>query len=64
VEIPSSDRVSLDVIDGENGTYALRDVGGNFIDYVPEADKSIVISGLLGDQDVKVTFTKTAPLCE
>ena len=64
VEIPSSDRVSLDVIERENGTYALRGVGGNFSDYVPEEDKSIVIAGLLGDQDVKVTFTKTAPLCE
>lgn len=64
VEIPSSDRVSLDVIEEENGTYSLSDVGGNFSDYIPEENKSIAIIGLLGSQEIKVAFTKTAQLCD
>ena len=60
VEIPPSDYVSLDVIEEESGTYSLSDVGGNFSNYVPEENKSIAITGLLGSQEVKVAFTKTA----
>jgi len=64
VEIPSSDRVGLDVIEGENGAYSLIEVSSNFSDYIPEEGKNIVITGSLGSQEVKVTFAKTAQLCE
>ena len=64
IEIPSSDRVSLDLIEEENGMVSLSDVGGNFSDYIPEENKSIAITGLLGSQEIRVAFTKTAQLCE
>ena len=64
VEIPYSDLVSLDVIEEQGGTYALIDVSSNFSDYIPEENKRITITGLLGGQEVKVAFTKTAQLCE
>lgn len=64
VEIPPSARVGLDVIEGENGAYSLIEVSSNFSDYIPEEGKSIVITGSLGSQEVKVTLTKTAQLCE
>lgn len=64
VEVPPSDRVSLDVIEGENGMVSLSDVGGNFSNYIPEEDKSIALTGLLGSQQIRVAFTKTAQLCE
>jgi len=55
VEISSSDRVSLDVIEDDDGTTSVNDVGGNFSDYVPEENKSITITGLLGSQEIRVT---------
>jgi type II secretory pathway component PulC len=64
VKISSSDHVSLDVIEEESGTYSLSEVNSNFSNYIPEENKSITITGLLGNQEVKVTFTKTAQLCE
>lgn len=64
VEILPSDHVSLDVIEEESGTYSLSKVSSNFSNYIPEENKSIIITGLLGNQEVKVTFTKTAQLCE
>jgi len=64
ISIPSSDRVSLDLIEEENGMVSLSDVGGNFSDYIPEENKSIAITGLLGSQEIRVAFTKTAQLCE
>ena len=64
VEILSSDSVSLDVIEEGSSTYSLTEVSSNFSDYIPEEDKSITITGLLGSQEVKVAFTKTAQLCE
>jgi len=64
VKIPSSDRVSLDLIEEETGMVSLSVVGANFSDYIPEEDKSIAITGLLGSQEISVAFTKTSPLCE
>jgi len=52
VEISSSDHVSLDVIEEDDGTTSVNDVGGNFSDYVPEENKSITITGLLGSQEI------------
>ena len=64
VEIPSLDRVSLDVVEEGGGTYSLIDVSSNFSDYIPKENKRITITGWLGGQEVKVVFTKTAQLCE
>jgi hypothetical protein len=64
VEIPSSGSANLDVVEEVGGRYSLRDVGGNFSDYIPDEDKRIAVTGVLGSQEVEVTFTKTAQLCE
>ena len=64
VEIPSSDRVGLDVGEGDDGEYRLTEVSSNFSDYVPEADRKIEVTGTLGDQEIRLVFTKTAELCE
>ena len=63
-EIPSSDYVSLDVIEQEGGEYSVSEVSSNFSDYVPETDKTIEIVGTLGTQEITIIFTKTAQLCE
>jgi hypothetical protein len=64
VEIPSSDHVSLDVVAGDDGEYRLTEVSSNFSDYVPEADREIEVAGTLGEQEIRLAFTKTARLCE
>jgi hypothetical protein len=64
VEIPSSDRVSLDVVEGDDGEYRLTGVSSNFSDYVPEADRKVEVAGTLGEQEIRLAFTKTARLCE
>jgi len=63
-EIPPMDSVSFDVIEKGDGTYSLVDIYSNFSDYIPDEDKTINISGMLGSQEIKVVFTKTAPLCD
>jgi hypothetical protein len=64
VEIPSSDRVGLDVVAGDDGEYRLAEVSSNFSDYVPEADRKVEVTGTLGEQEIRLTLTKTAKLCE
>jgi hypothetical protein len=64
VEIPPADYVSLDVVEGKDGTYTMRDVSSNFSDYIPPEDRRITLTGVLGGQEIKVAFTKTALLCE
>jgi hypothetical protein len=56
--------VSLDVVEGDDGGYRLADVSSNFSDYVPEADRRVEVAGTLGEQEIRLTFTKTAKLCE
>jgi hypothetical protein len=53
----------LDVV-AEGEGYVLVEAHGNFSDYVPEVDKRIEMIGLLGEEPLRVTFTKTAKLCE
>jgi hypothetical protein len=64
IEITSSDYASLDVVKEPDGAYSLVDVSSNFSDYVPQEDQRIVLTGLLGKQEIQVAFTKTAQLCE
>ena len=64
VEISPGERsVSLDIVGQEGDTYLLTRVASNFAKYVPAADELIVVLGTLGDQEVKVSFTKTKELC-
>lgn len=56
-------RVNLDVV-AEGDEYAPVVVSGNFSDYVPETDERIQLTGTVGEQPIRVTFTKTAKLCE
>ncbi len=63
VRVPPSDSVSLDVVE-ENDAHSLIETYSNFSEYVPATDQSIEVSGTLGSQEIKVTFTKTARLCE
>lgn len=64
VEIPSSSCVSLDVIEEADGTFSLSQVSSNLSSYVSQQDKRITLTGWLGNQEIEVTFTKTAKLCE
>lgn len=63
-EILPDTSASLDVLENEDGSYALLDVYSNFSDFIPDIDTQITVIGLLGEQEIEVTFTKTAPLCE
>ncbi len=54
---------TLDVV-LEGGRHALVRAGGNFSAYVPPADERIELTGTLGEQSLRVAFTKTARLCE
>ncbi|MGB9301704.1 MAG: hypothetical protein WCD51_14100 [Anaerolineae bacterium] len=54
--------VGLD-LDRQNGQYVLKRAEGNFSEYVPAEDESVEIRGLLGAQEVKISFVKTRELC-
>jgi hypothetical protein len=59
---PSERHVSLD-LDRQDGEYVLVPTDGNFSDYIPEKDESVEIWGLLGGQEVRISFVKTRELC-
>jgi hypothetical protein len=63
-EIPPMDSISFDVIEEADDSYSLVDIYSNFSDFIPEENKAINISGMLGSQEIKLVFTKTAPLCD
>ena len=63
VQVPPSESVSLDVVE-ESGEYLLSEAGGNYSNHVPETDQKIEMVGMLGSQEIKVAFIKTAELCE
>ena len=63
VIISPGGRANLDVVQASPG-YLLVEVGGNFSNYVPEADERVEIVGTLGSLEIKVAFTKTRKLCE
>ena len=63
VRIEPQGSVGLDVV-AEGDEHALVGVGSNFSEYVPEADERIELIGTVGEQQVRVSFTKTAKLCE
>jgi hypothetical protein len=59
---PGESNVSLD-LDRQNGEYFLKSSDSNFSDYVPAEDEAVEIRGLLGAQEVKISFVKTKELC-
>ena len=64
VEIgPSEYNVGLDVLDQEDGRYLLTRTASNFSDYIPEEDELIELVGTLGEQKIRVSYTKTKKLC-
>lgn len=63
VSIAPQSSATLDVA-LEGGRYVLVYAGGNFSTYVPAVDERIEITGTLGERSLRVSFTKTAKLCE
>lgn len=63
VRIESQESVRLDVV-AKGDERALARVSSNFSSYVPAEDDRIELVGAVGQRQVKVTFTKTAKLCE
>jgi hypothetical protein len=65
VEItPQEYNVGLDVLGKEDGLWVLTKTGSNFSDYIPQEDELIELVGTLGDQEVRVSYTKTKKLCD
>lgn len=63
VEINPSDGTASLEVSKEDGQYLLTQTAGNFAQYIPQADEEIEVWGTLGDQKIKVSFTKTKELC-
>lgn len=63
IEIEPGETISADLVEDDGG-YALVRVAGNFSGYEPSADVGVKLSGHLGDRAIRVTYTKTAPLCD
>jgi len=59
---PGESNVGLD-LDKQNGEYVLKSSDSNFSDYLPAEDEAVEIRGLLGAQEVKISFVKTKELC-
>jgi hypothetical protein len=59
---PGESNVGLD-LDRQNGEYVLNSTDSNFSEYVPSEDEFVEIRGLLGAQEVKISFVKTKKLC-
>ena len=64
VEISPGERHrNLDIAGRKGDTHLLTRIGSSFAEYIPAVDESIEVLGTLGDQQVKVSFTKTKELC-
>jgi hypothetical protein len=59
---PGELHVGLD-LDRQNGQYVLESSDSNFSEYVPAEDELVEIRGMLGAQEVKISFVKTKELC-
>lgn len=55
---------SLDVIRDDAGNWIAVESTGNFTQEIVEKDTRITLNGTLGDQEVTLSFTKSAPLCD
>ena len=59
---PSERNVGLDV-ERQNGEYILVPTDSNFSDYIPAENEFVEITGMLGAEEVKISFVKTKELC-
>jgi hypothetical protein len=59
---PGERHVGLD-LDRQNGEYVVKPSDSNFSEYVPSEDEFVEIRGMLGAQEVKISFLKTKELC-
>lgn len=53
----------LDVIQDAEGNWIPVESDGNFVRQIPAQDIQLTLAGRLGEQEVKLSFTKSAPLC-
>ncbi len=63
VKVAPGETIALDIVREGEG-HAVIETAGNFSEYAPERDERVAVLGRLGDRDVTITLTKTAPLCE
>jgi len=63
IRIATQNNVALDIV-AEGNQHTLREISSNFSDYEPDVNEKIKLVGTLGQQPIRVTFTKTARLCE
>ena len=63
VEIKPNESVGLDILKKEGNKYLLTYSNGNFARYTPQNDEKIEVFGLLNENSIKVSFTKTKELC-
>jgi hypothetical protein len=63
VEMPAEEYLILDIA-RDNGRYVPLVTNTNFSDYTPAVDEQVEMRGQLGGQEVKLSFVKTAALCE
>jgi len=63
IEILPSRLISLDMKEAE-GSIEVLETDSNFSQYIPDVDKRIEITGVVGNQTIKLAFTKTKPLCK
>jgi hypothetical protein len=65
VEIETSGYTALDVRERQSdGFYSLKEISSNFSEYVPQQDEVIKVHGILGKEQLVVTYTKTKKLCD
>ncbi len=63
VEVLPGDRTVLDLVrDGDS--VRLVSAASNFSEYTPEDEQTYEFSGILGTEEVTLSFTKTGPLCD
>lgn len=63
IEISPSGSINLDIIENQ-GSIEVIETDRNISQYIPEVDRRIMIIGVVGNQTIKLAFTKTKPLCE
>jgi hypothetical protein len=61
---PQELHASLDIESNKDGRCTLIRTSTNFSRYIPAANEKIDLSGKLGEQAIRVSFTKTAKLCD
>ncbi len=64
LEIPPGESWTVDVRPTPEGQFAFVRNPSNFSEFTPESDQLIEMVGYLGDKIVRISFVKTAPLCE